>query len=125
MAISDALGYDEYRLFPVSRRHDNGDALDDAISLEEAWPEGSPEPSLDGMLSAVLRQVLNTLTAREARIMEYRFGLLNGRCETLEEVARRLGLTRERIRQIEAGAFRKLRHSSRKFPLRPWLREEG
>ena len=66
-------------------------------------------------------QVLNTLTPREERIIKMRFGLEDGTEHTLEEVGQNFGVTRERIRQIEAKALRKLRHPSRNRRLRAFL----
>jgi RNA polymerase primary sigma factor len=64
---------------------------------------------------------LKTLTPREEKIIKMRFGLEDGRQHTLEEVGQTFALTRERIRQIEAKAFRKLRHPSRSHKLRVFL----
>jgi RNA polymerase primary sigma factor len=61
------------------------------------------------------------LTPREARILRLRFGLHNGHSYTLEEVGKKFGLTRERIRQIEGRALRRLRHPSRSRQLRDYL----
>ena len=65
------------------------------------------------MLKKELNEVLDGLTDREEKVLRMRFGLLDGRQRTLEEVGREFGVTRERIRQIEAKAIRKLRHPSR------------
>ena len=73
------------------------------------------------MLQEKLEDVLSTLTPREARILRLRFGLQNGRSYTLEEVGKKFGLTRERIRQIEGQALRKLRHPRRSRQLRDYL----
>jgi RNA polymerase primary sigma factor len=66
-------------------------------------------------------EVLHTLTEREARVLQLRFGLEDGRSRTLEEVGREFGVTRERIRQIEAKALRKLRHPTRSRKLKDFL----
>ena len=66
------------------------------------------------MLRSEVEQVLDTLTPRERRVLQLRFGLVDGQQRTLEEVGRRFGVTRERIRQIEAKALRKLRHPARR-----------
>ena len=68
-----------------------------------------------------LEEVLETLTIREKRVLELRFGLEDGRSRTLEEVGQHFGVTRERIRQIEAKALRKLRHPSRSKKLKDFL----
>ena len=75
------------------------------------------------MLKEQLEEVLDTLTDREENVLRLRFGLDDGRTRTLEEVGRVLGVTRERIRQIEAKALRKLRHPSRSNQLRDFLDE--
>ena len=68
-----------------------------------------------------LSEVLDTLTPRERKVLELRFGMDDGRCRTLEEVGKEFDVTRERIRQIEAKALRKLRHPSRSKKLRDFL----
>ena len=65
--------------------------------------------------------VLKTLTPREEQVLKLRYGLTDGRAHTLEEVGKEFDITRERIRQIEAKALRKLRHPSRSKPLRDYL----
>lgn len=73
------------------------------------------------LLRDQIRSALDFLTDREREVLELRFGLRDGKDHTLEEVGRRFGVTRERIRQIEAKALRKLRHPSRSRPLRDYL----
>ncbi|HPO04975.1 MAG TPA: RNA polymerase sigma factor RpoD [Bacillota bacterium] len=73
------------------------------------------------MLKEQLVEVLDTLTEREQRVLRLRFGLDDGRARTLEEVGKRFDVTRERIRQIEAKALRKLRHPSRSKKLKDYL----
>ena len=80
-----------------------------------------PDAAYHNLLQEKLEDVLSTLTPREARILRLRFGLQNGRSYTLEEVGRKFGLTRERIRQIEGQALRKLRHPRRSRQLRDYL----
>lgn len=73
------------------------------------------------MLRNEVEDILDTLTPRERRVLQLRFGLVDGHQRTLEEVGKRFGVTRERIRQIEAKALRKLRHPSRSKRLRDYL----
>ncbi len=73
------------------------------------------------MLHEQLEEVLGTLTEREQKVLRLRFGLLDGRARTLEEVGKEFNVTRERIRQIEAKALRKLRHPSRSRKLKEYL----
>ena len=73
------------------------------------------------LLKEQVEEVLNTLTDRESRVLQLRFGLEDGRSRTLEEVGKEFGVTRERIRQIEAKALRKLRHPTRSRKLRDFL----
>src|ERR1700686_1212525 len=73
------------------------------------------------MLRTEVEDILDTLTPRERRVLQLRFGLIDGHQRTLEEVGKRFGVTRERIRQIEAKALRKLRHPSRSKKLRDYL----
>lgn len=75
------------------------------------------------ILKDELRQVLDTLTTREKEVLELRFGLFDGSSHTLEEVGKKFKVTRERIRQIEAKALRKLRHPSRAKKLKDFLIE--
>ena len=86
--------------------------------------EDAPEPS-EVASATILREViereLNTLTSREAHVIKLRFGLYDGRMRTLEEVGKEFDITRERIRQIEAKALRKLRHPSRARHLKGFL----
>src|ERR1700704_453084 len=73
------------------------------------------------MLRTEVEDILDTLTPRERRVLQLRFGLIDGHQRTLEEVGKRFGVTRERIRQIEAKALRKLRHPSRSKRLKDYL----
>ena len=73
------------------------------------------------LLKEQLEEVMNTLTPREAKVLKLRFGLEDGKARTLEEVGREFEVTRERIRQIEAKALRKLRHPSRSKKLRDYM----
>ena len=73
------------------------------------------------LLKEQLEEVMETLTAREAKVLKLRFGLEDGKARTLEEVGREFQVTRERIRQIEAKALRKLRHPSRSKRLKDYM----
>ena len=102
---------------PIGEEDDShlGDFLADERTMS---PE---EYATYEILKDELRDVLKTLTKREEEVLELRFGLLDGSCHTLEEVGKKFGVTRERIRQIEAKALRKLRHPSRAKRLRDFL----
>jgi RNA polymerase primary sigma factor len=82
-------------------------------------------PPIDGASKRLLKEqideVLSSLTSREQRVLQLRFGLEDGRSRTLEEVGLEFKVTRERIRQIEAKALRKLRHPSRSRKLKDFL----
>ena len=82
---------------------------------------GPEEYATVEMLKEELSCVLLTLTDREAKVLRLRFGLDDGQSRTLEEVGQIFGVTRERIRQIEAKALRKLRHPSRSRKLKDFL----
>ena len=73
------------------------------------------------LLKEQLLEVLGTLTPREKKVLQMRFGIDDGRPRTLEEVGKEFDVTRERIRQIEAKALRKLRHPSRSKKLKDYL----
>jgi len=73
------------------------------------------------LLKEQIEEVLTALTPREQRVLRLRFGLEDGRSRTLEEVGQEFNVTRERIRQIEAKALRKLRHPSRSRKLKDYL----
>ena len=82
----------------------------------------SPEEfAINELLKDEISEVLLTLTEREEKVIRLRFGLEDGRPRTLEEVGQLFGVTRERIRQIEAKALRKLRHPSRSRKLKDYL----
>ncbi len=86
--------------------------------------ESTPSPTTtvqQRLLREKVEEVLSTLSPREARILRLRYGLINGRAYTLEEVGRKFGLTRERIRQIQGKALRRLRHPRRSRALRDYL----
>ena len=102
---------------PIGEEEDNelGSFIED---------DNSPTPTqsaYEHLLKEKMEEVLATLTPREARILRLRFGLLDGRSYTLEEVGQKFGLTRERIRQIEGKALRRLRHPRRSRQLKEYL----
>jgi len=101
---------------PVSLETPIGEEEDS--HLGDFIPDDETPAPADAASQNILRQVLekqlHTLTPREEHVIKLRFGLYDGRCRTLEEVGKEFDITRERIRQIEAKALRKLRHPSRK-----------
>ena len=102
---------------PIGEEDDShlGDFLKDESSMS---PE---EYAINEVLKDEIQEVLCTLTPREEEVLKLRFGLHGGTCHTLEEVGNMFGVTRERIRQIEAKALRKLRHPSRSRKLKDYL----
>ena len=102
---------------PIGQEEDShlGDFVEDRAALAPA------EAAANQLLKAQVAAVLASLTGRERRVLQLRFGLEDGRARTLEEVGREFNLTRERIRQIEAEALRKLRHPSRSRKLKDYL----
>src|SRR5216117_3905113 len=102
---------------PIGEEEDShlGDFIEDQSAIAP-----SDAASLT-MLHSEVEDVLDTLTPRERRVLQLRFGLEDGRTRTLEEVGREFNVTRERIRQIEAKALRKLRHPSRSRKLKDYL----
>ena len=108
---------------PLSLEQPVGEEEDSEFgSLIEDETEPSPSQTvIEQLLRDKVEQVLSTLTPREQRIIRLRFGLVNGKSYTLEEVGQKFGLTRERIRQIENRALRRLRHPLRSRELRDYL----
>ena len=101
---------------PVGEEEDS--RLGDFIQDSSASPT---DQATHALLKDHIKEVLETLSPREAKVLEYRFGLEDGKQRTLEEVGKEFGVTRERIRQIEAKAIRKLRHPTRSKKLRDYL----
>ena len=102
---------------PIGEEDDShlGDFIKDESSMS---PE---EYATNEILKEEIKSVLMTLQVREQEVLELRFGLIDGTCHTLEEVGKKFNVTRERIRQIEAKALRKLRHPSRAKKLKDFL----
>ena len=108
---------------PVSLETPIGEE-DDSHLGDFIQDDDSPAPQDSAaytLLREQLEEVMNTLTPREAKVLKLRFGLEDGKARTLEEVGREFMVTRERIRQIEAKALRKLRHPSRSKKLRDYM----
>jgi RNA polymerase primary sigma factor len=102
---------------PIGEEEDShlGDFIEDPVALAPA------DAAAHQLLKEQVMDVLASLAPRERKVLELRFGLEDGRSRTLEEVGREFHVTRERIRQIEAKALRKLRHPSRSKKLRDYL----
>ena len=102
---------------PIGEEDDShlGDFIQDEVTTQPS------EATSFTMLREQLEEVLTTLTPREEQVLRLRFGLVDGRSHTLEEVGKEFEVTRERIRQIESKALRKLRHPSRSKKLRDFL----
>jgi RNA polymerase primary sigma factor len=98
---------------------DEDEVLGDFIEDQEA--AAPDETAASNLLSEILRDLLDQLPPREARILQLRYGLLDGRSHTLNEVGRKMGVTRERVRQIEAQALRRLRIQSVQGELRAYI----
>ena len=129
--IGDKMGMSAEKVREIMRIAQDPVSLETPIGEEEDShlgdfipDEDAPEPS-EVASATILREViereLNTLTPREAHVIKLRFGLYDGRTRTLEEVGKEFDITRERIRQIEAKALRKLRHPSRARHLKGFL----
>ncbi len=108
---------------PVSLETPIGEEEDSHLGdfIEDRSAPAPAEAATFQLLREQVEDVLGTLSDRERRVLQLRFGLEDGRSRTLEEVGREFGVTRERIRQIEAKALRKLRHPSRSRKLRDFL----
>ncbi len=129
--IARAMGIDEEKVREIMKIAQEPVSLETPIGEEEdshlgdfIEDEDAPAPADAAsytLLKEQLEDVLSTLTEREQEVLRLRFGLDDGRARTLEEVGQIFGVTRERIRQIEAKALRKLRHPSRSKKLKDYL----
>ncbi|NLY56495.1 MAG: RNA polymerase sigma factor RpoD [Firmicutes bacterium] len=129
--IAKEMGLTEERVREILKISQEPVSLETPIGEEEdshlgdfIEDEDSPAPAEAAsysLLKEQLEEVLDTLTPREKKVLRLRFGLDDGRARTLEEVGKVFGVTRERIRQIEAKALRKLRHPSRSRKLKDFL----
>ncbi len=108
---------------PLSLETPIGEERDSRLGdfIEDPFSPAPSEITARQLMKEQVNRVLDTLSGREGRVLRLRFGLDGGRARTLEEVGQEFGVTRERIRQIEAKALRKLRHPSRSRILRDYL----
>lgn len=121
--VEKVMGIQKIAQDPVSLETPIGEE-DDSHLGDFIQDDDSPAPHDSAaytLLKEQLEEVMNTLTPREAKVLKLRFGLEDGKARTLEEVGRQFQVTRERIRQIEAKALRKLRHPSRSKKLRDYM----
>jgi len=109
--------------YPLSLEMELGEDQDNTLGdfIEDNSNPAPNDRAIQNVLSERIDDVLSSLSARESRVLQLRFGLYDGRAYTLEEVGRKFGVTRERIRQIEAKALSKLRHPRRSRRLRDFL----
>jgi len=130
--IADEMGLKPHRVrwmlkvarHPLSLQKPVGEEKDSELGsfIEDDETPSPPEAAEQTMLRTILEELLTTLRPREERILRLRFGLQDGNRYTLEEVGEKFGLTRERIRQIEKQALRRLRHPRRSRRLKDYLR---
>jgi RNA polymerase primary sigma factor len=108
---------------PLSLESPVGDEEDSELGhfIEDDVSPTPMQSAYQSMLKDKMEDILSTLSPREARVLRLRFGLDDGTVYTLEEVGRKFGLTRERIRQIEGRALRQLRHPKRARQLKDYL----
>ena len=123
MSVEKVMEIQKIAQYPVSLETPIGEE-DDSHLGDFIQDEDSPAPQDAAsytLLREQLEEVMKTLTPREAKVLRLRFGLDDGKARTLEEVGKEFDVTRERIRQIEAKALRKLRHPSRSKKLRDYM----
>jgi RNA polymerase primary sigma factor len=111
---------------PISLQSPVGDSGDVSFGdfIEDQSAENPSDMTSYSLLKEKLQDVLTTLTERERKVLELRFGLADGYARTLEEVGKQFKVTRERIRQIEAKALRKMRHPTRLRQLQGFLQAD-
>ena len=129
--LAERLGMEVERVREIQKISQEPVSLETPIGEEEDSHLGDfiqddnvpvpAEAAASTLLKEQLVEVLGTLTEREQKVLRLRFGMDDGRARTLEEVGKEFNVTRERIRQIEAKALRKLRHPSRSRKLRDYL----
>jgi RNA polymerase primary sigma factor len=117
------LEIQRYAREPVSLETAVGDDGDNRLGdfIEDSDAPVPPDAVAYGLMQDQLHEMLQSLTEREAEVVKLRFGLADGQPHTLDEIGKELGLTRERIRQIESKTLSKLRHPSRSQKLRDYL----
>lgn len=130
MDIARLCEIEQAARFPLSLEHPTGygnDQEEDALTLKELIPDSRDPPPDDTVairqLEAEINHELGRLNPKESLILQLRFGFIDGQLHTLEEIGKKLEVTREWIRQIEAKAIIKLRHSSRAGRLRGYLKQ--
>ena len=123
MSVEKVMEIQKIAQDPVSLETPIGEEDDSHLGdfIEDNDSPAPQDAAAYTMLKEQLEEVMNTLTPREAKVLRLRFGLEDGKARTLEEVGREFEVTRERIRQIEAKALRKLRHPSRSKKLRDYM----
>jgi RNA polymerase primary sigma factor len=129
--ISDAMEVTEDRVkdlftfsqIPISLETPIGQDCDTSLEdfIEDQNTISPPDAASQQLLKEQIDEVLSSLSPREKRVIQLRFGLEDGRSRTLEEVGKEFHVTRERIRQIETNALRKLRHPKRSRKLKDFL----
>jgi RNA polymerase primary sigma factor len=117
------LEIQQYTREPISLDQTIGDEGDSQLGdfIEDSDAVDAVDAAAFGLLQVQLQSVLATLNEREAGVVRLRFGLTDGRPRTLDEIGQVYGVTRERIRQIEAKAMAKLRHPARSQTVRDYL----
>lgn len=112
---------------PVSLQNPTGESKDSCIGdfIEDTSVDNPFDTTDRNLLRSVFLKALETLSARERDVLSLRFGLCDGCCRTLEEIGKMFRVTRERVRQIEAKALRKMRHPTRLRQFREFLEDQG